>query len=107
MLPMCGLCGKRSRVAISLGDLTMYLVVFRQGQSTFASVLSAIGGMYEDSLYLSNLYEYLEQPIAKPIGHATRGLLPGDGLRFENVSFSYPGSTEPALKDVSLHLKPG
>ncbi|PSB28955.1 ABC transporter ATP-binding protein [Stenomitos frigidus] len=93
--------------AISLGDLTMYLVVFRQGQSTFASVLSAIGGMYEDSLYLSNLYEYLEQPITKPIGHATRGLLPGDGLRFEKVSFCYPGSTEPALKDVSLHLKPG
>ena len=93
--------------AISLGDLTMYLVVFRQGQSTFASVLSAIGGMYEDSLYLSNLYEYLEQPIATAIGHATRGLLPGDGLRFEQVSFAYPGSTEPALKDVSLHLKPG
>ena len=93
--------------SISLGDLTMYLVVFRQGQATFASVLSAIGGMYEDSLYLSNLYEYLEQPIAKAIGHATRGLLPGDGLRFEHVSFAYPGSTEPALQDVSLHLKPG
>ena len=93
--------------AISLGDLTMYLVVFRQGQSTFASVLSAIGGMYEDSLYLSNLYEYLEQPIAKSIGQAMRGLLPGDGLRFENVSFCYPGSTEPALKEVSLHLRPG
>jgi ABC-type multidrug transport system fused ATPase/permease subunit len=93
--------------AISLGDLTMYLVVFRQGQSTFAAVLSAIGGMYEDSLYLSNLYEYLEQPIVKPLGQATRGLLPGDGLRFEHVSFCYPGNTEPALKDVSLHLKPG
>ncbi|MBW4578785.1 MAG: ABC transporter ATP-binding protein/permease [Tildeniella nuda ZEHNDER 1965/U140] len=93
--------------SISLGDLTMYLVVFRQGQATFASVLSAIGGMYEDSLYLSNLYEYLEQPIAKAIGQATRGLLPGDGLRFEHVSFCYPGSLEPALKDVSLHLKPG
>lgn len=93
--------------AISLGDLTMYLVVFRQGQATFASVLSAIGGMYEDSLYLSNLYEYLEQPIAIPLGHATQGLSPGDGLRFESVSFRYPGSAEPALKDVSLHLQPG
>jgi ABC-type multidrug transport system fused ATPase/permease subunit len=92
---------------ISLGDLTMYLVVFRQGQATFASVLSAIGGMYEDSLYLSNLYEYLEQPITKPAGHATQGLLPSDGLRFEQVSFGYPGSLQPALKAVSLHLKPG
>jgi ABC-type multidrug transport system fused ATPase/permease subunit len=93
--------------SISLGDLTMYLVVFRQGQTTFASVLSAIGGMYEDSLYLSNLYEYLEQPIPKALGQATKGLLIGDGLRFENVSFGYPGSIQPALQDISLHLKPG
>jgi ABC-type multidrug transport system fused ATPase/permease subunit len=46
---------------ITLGDLTMYLVVFRQGQSTFSSLLTSIGGMYEDSLYLSTLYEYLNK----------------------------------------------
>lgn len=92
---------------ISLGDLTMYLVVFRQGQSTFSSALSAIGGMYEDSLYLSNLYELLEEEIPQTVGHAHWGSLPGDGIRFENVSFTYPGNTEPALKNVSLHLKPG
>lgn len=92
---------------ISLGDLTMYLVVFRQGQTTFSSLLSAIGGMYEDSLYLSNLYEFLEEEIPAPSGYATRGSRPGDGLRFEHVSFTYAGSSQPALKDVSLHLKPG
>ena len=41
---------------ISLGEMTMYLVVFRQGQSTFASALTSIGGMYDDNLYLANLY---------------------------------------------------
>lgn len=92
---------------ISLGDLTMYLVVFRQGQATFASLLSSISGMYEDSLYLSNLYEYLEQPIPEPLGYATYGPLPHDGLRFEQVSFTYPGSEKPALSNVSFHLQPG
>ncbi|NER81077.1 MAG: ABC transporter ATP-binding protein [Leptolyngbya sp. SIO1D8] len=92
---------------ISLGDLTMYLTVFRQGQQTFASVLSAIGGMYEDGLYLSNLYEFLEQPVLQEIGYARSGGFPEDGLRFEHVSFTYPGSTRPALSDVSFHLKPG
>lgn len=92
---------------LSLGELTMYLMVFRQGQSTFAAVLSSIGGMYEDSLYLSNLYELLEQDIPKPRGRATKGSVPGDGIRFLDVSFSYPGSLQPALKKVSLHLKPG
>jgi ABC-type multidrug transport system fused ATPase/permease subunit len=92
---------------ISLGDLTMYLVVFRQGQSTFASILSSIGGMYEDSLYLSNLYEFLEQEIEIPLGTAKKGTRPEDGIRFENVSFSYPGNEEPALQGISFHLRPG
>ncbi len=93
--------------AITLGELTMYLVVFRQGQNAFASILSAIGGMYEDSLYLSNLYEFLEQEIPQPQGYADRGTIPGDGLRFEEVSFQYPGSDNLALNRVSFHLKPG
>jgi ATP-binding cassette subfamily B protein/ATP-binding cassette subfamily C protein len=92
---------------ISLGDLTMYLVVFRQGQSTLTNALTAIGGMYEDGLYLSNLYEFLEEEISAPSGWATRGVKPGDGLRFEQVSFTYPGSDHPALQNVSLHLRPG
>lgn len=92
---------------ISLGDLTMYLTVFRQGQATFTSALTAIGGMYEDGLYLSNLYEFLEQPVPANTGYADRGLRPGEGLRFEEVSFTYPGSNRLALEDVSFYLKPG
>jgi ABC-type multidrug transport system fused ATPase/permease subunit len=92
---------------ISLGDLTMYLVVFRQGQGTVASILSAISGLYEDSLYLSNLYEFLEEEIPPPPGDAYQGPHPGDGLRFEQVGFTYPGSDTPSLRDVSLHLRPG
>ncbi len=92
---------------ISLGELTMYLVVFRQGQGAFASILSAIGGMYEDSLYLSNLYEFLEQKIPRSHGTATQGTLLHDGLRFENVTFFYPESEQAALSNVSFHLKPG
>ena len=92
---------------ISLGEMTMYLVVFRQGQSTFSESLSAIGGLYEDNLYLSNLYDFLDQEIPHTYGNATAGNQPGDGLRFENVSFTYPGSEKPALSHISFHLKPG
>lgn len=92
---------------ISLGDMTMYLIVFRQGQTTFSNTLTSVGGMYEDNLYLSNLYEFLEQDIPKPRGQATKGIVPGDGIRFLNVSFTYPGSLQPALKNITLHLKPG
>jgi len=92
---------------ITLGQMTMYLMLFRQGQSAVSASLSAIGGMYEDNLYLSTLYEYLEQPVNQPSGTLQRGPDPADGVRFENVSFTYPGAETPALHDVSLHVRPG
>ncbi|MCY7367878.1 MAG: ABC transporter ATP-binding protein/permease [Chamaesiphon sp.] len=91
---------------ISLGEMTMYLMVFRQGQSTFASALTSIGGMYEDNLYLANLYEFLEQPMPQSQGRITHSAIK-DGIRFENVSFSYPGSDQPVLNNISLHLPLG
>jgi len=95
------------RGTISLGQMTMYLLLFKQGQSAVSASLSSISGMYEDNLYLSNLYEYLEQEVPQQQGQLTQGPKPGDGVRFEQVSFSYPDSEEPALQEIDLHLKPG
>jgi ATP-binding cassette, subfamily B, bacterial len=92
---------------ISLGDMTMVLLVFKQGQAAFTAILSAIGGMYEDNLYLSNLYEFLEQPVDTVEGTLTAGPNPLDGIRFEGVSFTYPGATEPAIHELDLHIRPG
>ena len=92
---------------LTLGEMTMYLMVFRQGQGALSASLTAIGGMYEDNLYLSNLYEYLEQPTPPEAGSLTAGAHPGDGIRFENVGFTYPGAERPALQGISLHLRPG
>jgi len=92
---------------ITLGRMTMYLAAFRQGQNAVASILSAVGGMYEDNLYLSTLYEYLDTPIAPRAGSTRRGPDPADGIRFERVSFTYPGAGEPTLQDITLHLPPG
>ncbi len=92
---------------ITLGQMTMYLMLFRQGQSAVAAILSAIGGMYEDNLYLSTLYEYLETPVAQSEASEVSGPQPNDGIRFEDVSFTYPGASQPALKDINLHIHPG
>ena len=92
---------------ITLGQMTMYLMVFRQGQAAVSAMLTAIGGMYEDNLYLSNLYEYLEQPALPNLGELSEGPNPDDGIRFEGVSFQYPGAAQAALDNINLHLKPG
>jgi len=85
----------------------MYLVLFRQGQTAVAACLSAISGMYEDNLYLSNLYDYLGQPVPARHGESKHGPEPLRGLEFKNVSFNYPGSEAKALNNVSLQIRPG
>jgi len=95
------------RGTITLGQMTMYVLLFRQGQGAVSASLAAIGGMYEDNLYLSTLYDYLDTPVNAATGSATAGPLPADGVRFQNVSFTYPGASEPAVRDVSFHLEPG
>jgi ATP-binding cassette, subfamily B, bacterial len=95
------------RHAITLGQMTMYVALFRQGQSAVSAILSSIGGMYEDNLYLSTLYEYLETQVAQPTGAAVKGPHPEDGIRFEDVSFTYPEAEQAALEHVTLHLTPG
>ena len=92
---------------ITLGQMTMYLMLFRQGQSAVSAILSAIGGMYEDNLYLSTLYEFLETPVITTDASKVHGPQPDDGIRFEGVSFTYPGASKPALMDIDLHIQPG
>jgi ATP-binding cassette, subfamily B, bacterial len=91
---------------ITLGEMTMYLMVFRQGQATVTSALTSIGGMYEDNLYLANLYEFLDQPIPQSHGTAIQGIVP-NGIWFDRVSFCYPGSDRPVLTDISFQLALG
>jgi ATP-binding cassette, subfamily B, bacterial len=93
--------------AMTVGQMTMYLMLFRQGQTAVSAALSAVSGLYEDNLYLSNLFEYLEQPTGGSSGEAMRGPHPGDGIRFENVDFVYPGATAPALSGIDVHVRPG
>jgi ABC-type multidrug transport system fused ATPase/permease subunit len=91
----------------TLGQMTMYLVLFKQGQVAITASLSAIAGLYEDGLYLSDLYEYLEVPVAPGRGTLKAGARPGDGLRCEQLGFRYPGVAQPTLSNISLHLKQG
>ena len=103
--------GRAARAGITLGDLALYLTVFRQGQGAVQSILGAVGAMYEDALYLSNLFAFLsiptggEQPRRRPALSPPRGR-PGR-IEFRGVSFRYPGRPEWALRGLDLVLEPG
>ncbi|MCH8174376.1 MAG: ABC transporter ATP-binding protein [Proteobacteria bacterium] len=92
---------------ITIGQMTMYIAQFRLGQNAVSSSLTAVNGMYEDNLYLSNLSEYLSHKVPEQTGSKTRGPDSGAGILFENVSFNYPGSENSALHNINLHIRPG
>ena len=90
------------RGRLSLGEMTLYLVAFRQGQQSFQAMLSALGGMYEDTLYMSNLFDYFaiateDDKAAGPVA-AVRA---EEGVRFEGVGFRYPGGGPDAAQAAS------
>ena len=103
---------------LTLGNMTLYVLAFRQGQQAFQSVLSAIGSIYEHNLYMSNLWEYLRlasehvEPARKPDGLApAKGTQPdgasGRGIELEDVGFRYPGKDAWALRHVTLSIPAG
>jgi ABC-type multidrug transport system fused ATPase/permease subunit len=91
----------------SLGQMTMLVGLLKQGQAGVTNLLSAFTGSYEDLLYVANLFAVLDLSEADRSGGATEGPEPGDGLRFVDVGFRYPGQTRPALDGIRFHLPPG
>lgn len=122
---------------ITLGTMTLYITAFRQGQSAFQSTLNALGSMYENNLYMSNLFQFLriepdstaaavepqrrqqaealppaplraEAPAASEhAAAAAPAREPEVGVRFEGVGFRYPGSEMWALRDINLFIPKG
>ncbi|HEU4410942.1 MAG TPA: ABC transporter ATP-binding protein [Polyangiaceae bacterium] len=108
--------------ALTLGNVTLYMVALRQGQQSFQSALGAVGAMFENGLYLSNLAQFMALAPANglaaarapggdgaPDGRALAArAAPGEkGVRFENVSFRYPGREGWALREVSFFVPAG
>jgi ATP-binding cassette subfamily B protein len=94
---------------ISLGDMTLYLAIFRQGQSTFQSILSAVGNIYENNLFMANYFEFLDikpqMSVAAPAKKLPVSM--ARGIEFRRVGFRYPDSEEWVLRDVDLSIRPG
>jgi ATP-binding cassette subfamily B protein len=101
---------------LTLGNMTMYVVAFRQGQQAFQSALGGIGSMYEHNLYMSNLWEYLgivgstatatATPTATPTPTAT-ATATATSIHLEDVGFRYPGKEQWALRHIDLAIPRG
>ena len=94
---------------LTLGDLTLYTTAAQSVQGSIQGILGGFSGMYEHNLYLSNLFELMEtrsvlpapaNPV--PVPNPVRG-----EIRFDHVTFAYPGAAENALTDLTFTVPPG
>ena len=94
---------------ISLGDMTLYLTIFRQGQTTFQGILSGIGSIYENNLFMVHLFDFLGiEPQMQVAARIQKLPVPlRQGIEFRGVGFRYPDSEEWALRDINLKIRPG
>lgn len=92
----------------TIGDMTMFLSIFRESQSSINAVLESFNSLFENNLYLDNLLSYLAQePVLKLAKPGLEAPCPvKQGIEFKNVSFTYPGSEKVVLKNINLHIKP-
>ncbi len=96
---------------MTLGAMTLYMVAFRQGQQSFQSMLSSLTGVYEDNLYMDNLFSFL---AIRPKGAETESGSGSEtetesekGIRFVDVGFRYPGRDEWTLRHLDLFIPEG
>ncbi len=108
-LVMIWMVTRALRGLASLGDLALFYQAFNQGQGLMRALLSSAGQMYANTLFLEHLFTFLEIPTGLPDPDnpvpVPRQLR--EGIRFENVTFRYPGSNRSVLQQLNLFIPAG
>ncbi len=94
---------------LTLGDMVMYFGAIQQGQAYISTLFSGLAGLYEDSLFLTSLDEFirLKPRVAEPLNSREVPCPMRTGVSFEHVGFCYSGSKNQVLDDISLKILPG
>ena len=94
---------------VTLGALVLCVQAVQRGQGAVNALLTAVSALFEDALFLQSFEELLRQParLATPAQPAPVPDPITLGITFENVSFTYPGAAQPALRGLSFTLRPG
>ncbi len=92
----------------TIGALTFLAGSFRQSRDLIQGVLLSLSQIYEQSLYLADLFTFFDvQPrvTSKPGARAVPKPI-REGFAFENVGFRYPGSDRWAVRHLTFRIRP-
>jgi ATP-binding cassette, subfamily B, bacterial len=94
---------------ITIGGLVMYFLAFQLGLGYIQAILGTLAGLYEDNLFLTNFYQFLDlKPAILSPDHPVAVPEPRDQkIEFKNIRFSYAGGAKDAITGASLAINPG
>ena len=97
------------RGEITPGTLIFLSASFARGRDTIQGILLAASSVYEQALYLRDLFVFLDMrpTISSRPGARAVPIPVREGFVFEDVGFRYPGNDKWAIRNVSLVLRPG
>ena len=93
----------------TLGELALFYQAFNQGQGLLRSLLESAGQIYTNTLFLGNLFDFLnlKSQIIDPAKPIPAPYPLKQAIRFEDVTFYYPGTHRPVLQDFNLTISAG
>jgi ATP-binding cassette subfamily B protein len=93
----------------TLGDLTLFYQAFQRGQGLLRTLLENVGQIYANTLFLGNLFEFLQlsSQMKDPPHPVMLQPVLKEGIRFQQVTFRYPGSERQILRDFNLTIPAG
>jgi ATP-binding cassette subfamily B protein len=92
---------------LTVGDTAAFAAAALRLRDGLESMSTASGRLLELTLYISDLRRFLGIQPRISAGDGRSVLEFDGGVEFRNVTFSYPGSDAPVLRDVSFSMRPG
>ena len=97
---------RASQGLITVGDFSLFVLGIAQVQGQFSNLLSGFTGIYQNLLYMRNLFEFLELP-ARDLDAGERWEGPIHTIELEDVTFRYPLTERDVLEGVSFRIERG
>ena len=87
-----------------IGTFVSYLRAVNLTHHNSVQVLNQIFLLYQNNLYISNLFEFFSIKVSEPNKSAEHEITSIEKIAFVNVYFKYPGSQEYALENISFTI---
>lgn len=93
---------------LTLGQMAMFLLAFRQGMVYIKDLFGSLAGLYEDALFIGDTFEFLS--LKETVKAQSPYVSPSNlknSIKVENLTFTYPGNESKTIDNLSFEIKRG